>query len=119
MFKIFKKIESRLNEIEDVLTREVKDGETNYIGSEIDQKLEINDFKHFQDNVIGKNKNCTSTNGFIYRTITSFSDSKTKNKTLFEEIEALNERFDRLEQYLGIKRIQKEEKVDKYVKIKK
>lgn len=28
-------------------------------------------------------------------------------------------RFEKLEEYLGIKRLQKEEKVDKYVKIKK
>lgn len=117
LYEIKNELDSKLYEIEDILTKEVKDGETNYLGSELDYKIDEEYFTKFRDEVIGSKK--TNYNSSFYCDFPVIVQSSDRRKTIFEEIEALNERFDRLEEYLGIKRLQKEEKVDKYVKAKK
>jgi len=119
---MFKKINQRLSEIEEVLTRPAKkQGDKKYIGGELDEKVEVTDFEKFKTDVIGKRK-CDMYSFYITSWIDTNGNIKSneaKSKTLFEEIDELKESIKKIEEYLGIVREQKELKIDKYVKGKK
>lgn len=104
--KYIKKLEERVAEFEDLLT--------NYLGSEIDGKVEVKDFIDFQNRVIGS-KTVGMKNRYdflgLYYTETP--------KTIFQEIEFLNNRFDKLEKYLGIKYVKEDKKIEEYRKVSK
>lgn len=118
----FKKINQRLAELEDVLTRNIENP-TDYIGSEIDGKVEQKDFdalkqsfKDYKEKVIGKRKVdvYSMKNSFWYSSLTDIIEIK--DKTLFDEIDEIKESIKKIEEYLGIERKQTESKTDKYVK---
>lgn len=110
--KMFTKINKRLSELEDVLTRPGKDN----IGSELDGKVEQSDFDYFKKNVIGEEEESGSVLRLYYTWDGSWG-SGPKKKTLLEEIKDLKESIKKIENYLGIARLKTES--DKYVKVNK
>jgi hypothetical protein len=105
------KLIADVGNINDVLTRESTNGKKEYVGSELDGKVEQKDFDYLRERVIGSSTQ-RNLNSLFYRAFI-------EEKTLFQEIESLNERFDKLEKHLGIERVQKEEKIDKYISVPK
>jgi hypothetical protein len=81
---------------------------------ETEKKLtEAKDFKEFKETTIGKPKEGVFEPYRLY-----YCGANTqKDKTLFERIEAIEDKFTKLEKYLGIQYT--EEKVEGYKKIKK
>lgn len=109
---MFKKINNRLAEIEDVLIRDGK-----HLGSEIDGKVERSEFDDFKKNVIG-DKKTDFTGGWLISWTDMYSGkgNTIKEKTLFEEIDEIKESIKKIEEYLGIERVKQETKTDKYTK---
>lgn len=123
MINPFKKINERITELEDVLTRNI-DNPTDYIGSRIDGKVEQRDFddlkqyfKDYKDKVIGKRKvgGYSTINSFWYSSLAGMN-IEVKDKTLFDEIDEIKESIKKIEEFLGIERKQTESKTDKYVR---
>ena len=113
----FKTINKRLEEIEDVLTRDNSDPK-DYIGSEIDSKVEQKDFDSLEKSLnkvkatIGERK---IDNSSMFALI-SWGYHVEKSKTIFDEIGEIKDSIKKIEEYLGIERKSKESKVDKYFK---
>ena len=69
-------------------------------------------FENYKKHIVGrKESKCNIFGSYMFSDLTS--------TTLVNDMEDMQKQMLKIEEYLGIKRLQKEEKIDKYVKVKK